>query len=234
MGIVVVPSFGADPVTVTGPTLDAKVDGLATEFNGHIDEDNLDPAISIPYASLNLTGQVLGADLAKPLTTAGLVSGAALITLPNTPSGAGELPIANVPSKTLLRKSVSLKVTADLDILVAGDGAMYFTCPAELNGMNLVAVGASTIVAGTGVTVQIAKGRRTAANGALSFTDMLSTLITIDTGEYDSTNAATPAVVSATAGVAGIVVSTYVDVLRVDVDVASGSGLEVRLSFQTP
>ena len=63
MGIVVVPSFGADPVTVTGPTLDSKVDGLATEFNGHIDENNLDPAISIPYANLNLTGLVRNDDV---------------------------------------------------------------------------------------------------------------------------------------------------------------------------
>ena len=109
---------------------------------------------------------------------------------------------------------------------------MYFTCPAELNGMNLVAVADSTIVAGTGVTVQIARGRRSAANGALTFADMLSTAITIDTGEYDSANGATPAVIDTAND--DIVVSTYVDVLRVDVDVASGKGLECRLSFQTP
>jgi hypothetical protein len=232
MGIVVVPSFGADPVTITGPTLDAKVDGLATEFNGNIDEDNLSATASIPYANLNLTGLVKGADLAIPVTTAGAISGAALITLGNTPSGAGILPIANLPSTTLLRKALVLKVTADADLLVAGDGAMYFTCPAELNGMNLVAVGASTLVAGTGVTIQIARGRRSAANGALTFADMLSTRITIDTGEYDSINGATPAVIDTSND--DIVVSTYVDVLRVDVDVASGAGLEVRLSFQTP
>jgi hypothetical protein len=109
---------------------------------------------------------------------------------------------------------------------------MYFTCPAELNGMNLVAAYASTIVAGTGVTVQVARGRRTAADGALSFEDMLSTAITIDTGEYDSANAATAAVIDTDND--DIVVSTYVDVLRIDVDAATGSGLEVRLSFQTP
>jgi hypothetical protein len=61
---------------------------------------------------------------------------------------------------------------------------------------------------------------------------MLSTAITIDTGEYDSANATTPAVIDAAKD--DIVVSTYVDVLRIDVDVASGFGLEVRLSFQTP
>jgi hypothetical protein len=98
--------------------------------------------------------------------------------------------------------------------------------------MNLVDADASTIGAGTGVTVQIARGRRSAVDGALSFADMLSTRITIDTGEYDSANAAAPAVIDTTKD--DIVVSTYVDVLRIDVDVASGLGLEVRLAFQTP
>lgn len=54
MGIVVVPSFGADPVTITGPTLDAKVDGLATEFNGNIDNDNIDSSAAIANSKLNL------------------------------------------------------------------------------------------------------------------------------------------------------------------------------------
>ena len=238
MGIVSVPSFGADPVTVTGPTLDAKVDGLATEFNGNIENANVKSGAAIAYAKLNLTGLVVSADLAgsiadtklSTIATAGKVSGAALTLLGNTPSGAGDLPAAN--AKAITRKVVSLKVTADADPLVAGDGAMYFTCPPELTGMNLVDADASTIVAGTGVTVQIARGRRSAANGALTFADMLSTRITIDTGEYDSANGATPAVIDTSND--DIVVSTYVDVLRVDVDVATGSGLEIRLSFQTP
>ena len=164
------------------------------------------------------------------ITTASKVSGAALTLLGNIPSGAGDIPAAN--AKAITRKVVSLKVTADADPLVAGDGAMYFTCPAELNGMNLVAVAASTIVAGTGVTVQVARGRRSAANGACTYADMLSTRITIDTGEYDSANAAAAAVIDAAND--DIVVSTYVDIIRIDVDVATGSGLEVRLSFQTP
>lgn len=54
MGIVTVPAFGADPVTITGPTLDAKVDGLATEFNGNIDNDNIKSAAAIANSKLNL------------------------------------------------------------------------------------------------------------------------------------------------------------------------------------
>jgi hypothetical protein len=63
MGIVVVPSFGADPVTVTGPTLDAKVDGLATEFNGSIDNANIKAGAAIAYTKLNLTGLIRNADI---------------------------------------------------------------------------------------------------------------------------------------------------------------------------
>jgi hypothetical protein len=186
---------------------------------------------NINAANIASNAGIVDTQLAQ-ISTAGKVSGAAITSLASVPSGAGELPVVNIASKTLLRKVVSLKVTADADPLVAGDGAMYFTCPAELNGMNLVAVAASTIVAGTGVTIQIARGRRSAANGALSFADMLSTAITIDTGEYDSANAATAAVIDTAND--DIVVSTYVDVLRVDVDAATGSGLEIRMSFQTP
>jgi hypothetical protein len=216
-------------VTVTRGTTLPDSSGKA-DFHALVDSATA-TVTNIVNADIDAAAAIADSKLAA-ITTAGKVSGAALTLLPNTPSGAGELPIANVPSKTLLRKVVSLKVTADADLLVAGDGAMYFTCPTELNGMNLVGVGASTIVAGTGVTVQLARGRRSAANGACTYADMLSTRITIDTGEYDSANAAASAVIDTSND--DIVVSTYVDILRVDVDVASGSGLEVRLSFQTP
>ena len=63
MGIVVVPSYGADPATVTGPNLDAKVDGLATEFNGNIDNDNIVAAAGIEYTKLDLTGKIVNADI---------------------------------------------------------------------------------------------------------------------------------------------------------------------------
>jgi len=165
------------------------------------------------------------------ITTASKVSGAAITSLANVPSGAGYLPIANIPLAAL-RKEMTIAVTLPTDTVTTGDGQFYFTCPPALNGMNLVDADASTITAGTGVTVQIARGRRSAVDGELSFADMLSTAITIDSGEYDSANAATAPVIDTDND--DIVVSTYVDVLRIDVDVASGSGLEVRLAFQTP
>lgn len=47
----------------------------------------------------SLTGQVANANLVQ-LTTAALVSGAALTLLPNIPSGAGLIPTANIPITT--------------------------------------------------------------------------------------------------------------------------------------
>ena len=59
--------------------------------------------------------------------------------------------------------------------------------------------------------------------------DMLSTPITIDASEKDSSTAATPSVVGAYGGV------STADVIRIDVDVvATGTlGLEVRMVFNT-
>jgi hypothetical protein len=54
MGIVVVPSFGTDPALITAAGLDAKVDGLATEFNGNIENVNVKSNAAIANSKLNL------------------------------------------------------------------------------------------------------------------------------------------------------------------------------------
>lgn len=61
---------------------------------------------SIPYSKLSLTGAVLNADLAgsiadtklSTISTAGKVSGASLTSLASIPSGAGIIPVANLPA----------------------------------------------------------------------------------------------------------------------------------------
>lgn len=54
MGIVVVPTYGSDPATVTAANLDAKVAGLATEFNGNIDDNNIKLGAAIANSKVNL------------------------------------------------------------------------------------------------------------------------------------------------------------------------------------
>lgn len=71
-----------------------------------------------------------------------------------------------------------------------GDGKAFFETPEELNGMNIVAVGAYNYVAGTTNTMDIQLRNVTQA------ADILSTKVTIDTTERSSRTAAAPAVIN--------------------------------------
>ncbi len=107
-----------------------------------------------------------------------------------------------------------------------GDGAAYMHVPAGFNGMNLVEVHAEVITAGTTGTTDIQIANVTQA------ADMLSTKITIDSGETGSDTAAAAAVIDT----ANDDVATN-DVLRVDVDAVSttaAAGLIVTLGFRLP
>ena len=109
--------------------------------------------------------------------------------------------------------------------LTTGDGKAYWRVPSVCNGMNLVAVaGHATTASSSGLpTVQIAN--------VTDSVDMLTTKLTIDANEKDSSTAATAAVIDT----AHDDVATG-DELRVDVDVAGTGtkGLMVELQFQLP
>jgi hypothetical protein len=110
--------------------------------------------------------------------------------------------------------------------LTTGDGKGYFTVPTGLDGMNLVSVHAEVITAGaTGTTdIQI--------YNVTNSQDMLSTKLTIDTGDTGSDTAETSAVINATYDD----ISSY-DVLRIDVDAISTTapkGLIITMGFQLP
>jgi hypothetical protein len=109
--------------------------------------------------------------------------------------------------------------------LSTGDGKAYWRVPSTLNGCNLVAVaGALTTASSSGIpTIQIANVTDTV--------DMLSTKLTIDASETDSSTAANAAVIDATKDD----VATG-DMLRIDCDVAGtgAKGLIVELQFRMP
>ena len=118
---------------------------------------------------------------------------------------------------------VEIEVFSPTSDWSTGDGKKYFHIPTELNGMNLVYVHAFDVTAGTtGVsTIQIAN--------VTDSVDMLSTRITIDSGETGSNTAATPAVIDTTKDD----VATN-DVIRIDIDGTSTTapkGLVVTLGF---
>lgn len=110
-------------------------------------------------------------------------------------------------------------------VLAVGDGQAYFRVPALMTGYDLIAVAAHvTTVSSSGIpTVQIAN--------VTDSVDMLSTKLTIDASEKDSSTAATAAVIDTTKD--DVVTG---DELRIDVDVAGTGtkGLIVQLTFGQP
>jgi len=123
---------------------------------------------------------------------------------------------------------VQLMVFDDSQNVATGDGAgdLFFRVPSTMNGMNLVAVAACVQTAGTTGTTDVQ------VHNVTDTADMLSTVITIDSGETDSSTAATAAVINA----ATDDVATG-DVLRIDVDAVSTTapkGLLVELQFRLP
>ena len=123
-------------------------------------------------------------------------------------------------------KIVGIQVFDAADSTATGDGKAFFRVPVELNGMNLTGVAATVYTAGTTNTTDIQIRNKTDS------TDMLSTKLTIDTGETDTSTAATAAVIDTTKDD----VATG-DVLAIDVDAVSSTpakGLWVELRFALP
>lgn len=110
-------------------------------------------------------------------------------------------------------------------VLSTGDGKAFLRIDTTINGWNLVEVGASvsTVSSSGNITVQI--------HNVTDAVDMLSTVITIEASENDSTQAATqPVINTSNDGV------STADQLRIDVDSAGTGtkGLNVTLTFQLP
>jgi len=126
------------------------------------------------------------------------------------------------------KRVVTLLIAGAGSSLSVGDGAsgLFYRIPSIMNGYNLVDVAAHVQTAGTTGTLDIQIHNVTDA------VDMLSTKLTIDSGEKDSLTAATPAVINT----ANDDVSTG-DELRVDIDAVHttpATGLVVELTFQLP
>ena len=123
-------------------------------------------------------------------------------------------------------RCVCLTAYAPATDTAVADDLVHFHVPASMNGMNLVSVHAEVITAGTTNTTDIQIANDT--QGA----DMLSTKITIDSGETGSDTAAAAAVIDASEDD----IATN-DLIRVDVDAISttaAKGLVVTLEFRLP
>ena len=120
-------------------------------------------------------------------------------------------------------RTLVIKCVADTIGPSVGNGITHVTIPSTLDGKNLSSAQAHVYTAGTGSTTTVQLHNLTDGQ------DMLSTPITIDASEKDSSTAATPSVTGSYTGV------STADVIRIDVDVVASStlGLEVRMVFGT-
>lgn len=133
-------------------------------------------------------------------------------------------------------KTVQAFVLGATDTTTTGNGKYYFLVPANLNNYRLTGVSAQVMAAGTTGPTTIALTRCVAAatGDACSSTtvQMLSTNMTIDSGENSTATAATPAVINT----ANATLATN-QVVRVDIAAVSttpASGLIVNMDLTLP
>jgi hypothetical protein len=131
-------------------------------------------------------------------------------------------------NSVFFNRTIIIKVLPDAIPTYVGNGISAITIPLALNDLYLSSVagdlGAHVYTAGTTGTTDIMLHNLTNAQ------DMLSTAITIDSGETDSSTAATAPVVNANNQV------STADVIRFDIDAIStgtaANGLEIRMQFK--
>ncbi|MBA3027430.1 MAG: hypothetical protein FP816_01255 [Desulfobacteraceae bacterium] len=94
-------------------------------------------------------------------------------------------------------QSVDVSVAVFTGVCSSGDGAAYYMVPVNLDEYCLEDVFMSCAVPGTtGVMSLQINRRRLPVGGSAEFVDMLTTLFSVDSGEYDSRNAATRGVIN--------------------------------------
>ena len=186
---------------------------LKTYFDTLYKASGADETTNVSAASTTAAGKVELATAAE--TTTGTDTGRAV-----TPDGLSGSVFGQVVIPVLVEGGGTDLATGD-----ALNGN-FIRIPAKANGMNLVDIECTVFAAGTTGTTDIQ------IRNVTDTADMLSTKATIDSGETDTSSAATPAVINtATDDVA------TGDILVVDVDAVSTTapkGLYVELTFQLP
>ena len=191
------------------------------------DEDNMSSDSATALASQqSIKAYVDNATPAASLTVAGLIEVATVAETDTGTDATRAVSPDGLAGSYAGVKSVGLPVFASGVDVATGDGAFYFEVPAALDGMDLVSARARVLTAGTTGTTDIQIHNVTDA------VDMLSTKMTIDSGETTTATAATPAVIDTS----NDDVATG-DLIRIDIDAVSTTepqGLLVTLEFQLP
>jgi hypothetical protein len=124
------------------------------------------------------------------------------------------------------KRVIAIEVFGPTTDTATGDGAKYFRIPSVLDGYNIVEVAAQVVTAGTTNTLDIQ------IHNVTDTVDVLSTKLTIDSAEVDSSTAATAAVING----ANDAVATA-DQFRIDIDAVhttAAKGLIVEITLQLP
>ena len=209
---------------------------------------------ALQYAAYgDSVGASLSGDSATAFFPGGTIEAARLPAASDTASGISELAIGSeVDTATDATRAITPDALGNSDrfgtftipfdifppgtAVTTGDGKRYFVIPAALNGTNLVGVAANAWTAGTtnATSIDIDRCAAAATGNVCSSTvaDMLSTNITIDSGENSSATAGTAVVIDT----ANDDVATD-QVLRINVDAVSTTapqGLQIRMVFKLP
>ena len=125
-------------------------------------------------------------------------------------------------NSSFIERAMALKALPDTLEIYVGDGITRMVVPSTLDGLSLNSIAAHVFTVGSSGTITVMLHNETDA------VDMLTTVISIEVLESDSSTSGTPPVISSSNTVA------TADVLRFDVDsISSGAkGLEVRMTFQ--
>ena len=144
---------------------------------------------------------------------------------------AGDVTVTDERVWALPKETYQIQVFPSTQYWATGDGKFYITIlDPKMDGAVLadVKIACHTPSTSGTPTVQVARGHRTTASGALSYSDMLSTVATIDQDEYSSDDDASQPVVDSTYA------TVYIgDLIRIDADVAGTGtkGLDIWLEF---
>lgn len=196
-------------------------------------------ATNLPLATPKITTSINDANGNEVIKTPAAASAVNEVTVKNAATGASPS-LEMTGDDTNIGLDVKMKGTGKyrkptiVEIMVVdpatdtatGDGKAFFRVPEELNGMNLTGVAASVYTAGTTNTTDVQLRNKTDS------VDMLSTKLTVDSGETDTSTAATAPVIDTTKDD----VATG-DVIAIDIDAVSttaAKGLLVQMRFELP
>jgi len=125
-------------------------------------------------------------------------------------------------NSSFIERAMALKALPDTLEIYVGDGITRMVVPSTLDGLSLNSIAAHVFTVGSSGTTTVMLYNET------DTVDMLTTAVSIEVSESDSSTSGTQPVISASNTVA------TADVLRIDVDsISTGAkGLEVRMTFK--